>query len=72
MSQHIKHEYFRITHASCKDAMHRLSADEVERKLEAARQKLLFARDDKSLTGWNGLVLAAFAEAAREVGAAQG
>jgi uncharacterized protein YyaL (SSP411 family) len=53
--------------------MHRMSADEVERKLESARRKLFAARenrvkparDDKILTGWNGLMLAAFADAAR-------
>lgn len=53
--------------------MHRLEESAVERKLEAARQKLLNARerrvkpgrDEKILTGWNGLMLAAFAEAAR-------
>lgn len=53
--------------------MHRLSEEEVERKLESARQKLFNARerrikparDEKILTGWNGLMLAAVAEAAR-------
>lgn len=55
------------------EAMHKLSAAEIERKLEQARQKLFIARerrikparDEKILTGWNGLMLAAFAEAAR-------
>ncbi|MCC7165728.1 MAG: thioredoxin domain-containing protein [Anaerolineae bacterium] len=53
--------------------MHRLSVNEVERTLDAARRKLFAARerrvkparDEKILTGWNGLMLAAFAEAAR-------
>ena len=54
-------------------AMHNLSIDEVETRLAAARRKLFEvreervkpARDEKVLTGWNGLMLAAFAEAAR-------
>lgn len=53
--------------------MHRLDADDVERKLETARSKLFAARerrikparDNKILTGWNGLMPAAFAEATR-------
>ncbi len=54
-------------------AMHKLDESEVERKLNEARQKLFNARerrvkparDEKILTSWNGLMLAAFAEAAR-------
>ncbi|HZQ09221.1 MAG TPA: thioredoxin domain-containing protein, partial [Anaerolineae bacterium] len=54
-------------------AMHGLDVADVERKLKEARQKLFHARerrvkparDEKILTGWNGLMLAAFAEAAR-------
>ncbi len=54
-------------------AMHNLSMEEAETRLAFARRKLFEvregrvkpARDEKVLTGWNGLMLAAFAEAAR-------
>ncbi len=54
-------------------AMHKLDDAEIECKLNDARQKLFTARErrvkparaEKILTGWNGLMLAAFAEAAR-------
>ncbi len=53
--------------------MRSLSMDEVATRLAAARRKLFEvrekrvrpARDEKVLTGWNGLMLVAFAEAAR-------
>ncbi|MBI5648999.1 MAG: thioredoxin domain-containing protein [Chloroflexi bacterium] len=53
--------------------MNQLSREQVETRLAAARNKLLAARaqrvkparDEKILTAWNGLMLAAFAEAAR-------
>ncbi len=53
-----------------------LTPPEVERKLAAARRALFEARekrvhpalDDKVLSGWNGLMLAAFAEAAQTLG----
>jgi len=54
-------------------AMHHLSLDETATRLARAREKLFAqrntrvkpARDEKVLTAWNGLMLAAFAEAAR-------
>ncbi len=54
-------------------AMRKIPVADVETRLDAARQKLFAAReprvkparDEKVLTGWNGLMLAAFAEAAR-------
>ena len=54
-------------------AMQHVPQAELEQKLETARQKLFAlreqrikpARDEKVLTAWNGLMLAAFAEAAR-------
>jgi len=54
-------------------ALHKTTQSEIETRLAAARQKLLAlraqrvkpARDEKILAGWNGLMLAAFAEAAR-------
>lgn len=54
-------------------AMHHLSQAEIAKQLETGRQKLFAvrehrikpARDEKVLTAWNGLMLAAFAEAAR-------
>ena len=57
-------------------AMYHLNASEVERRLNEARRKLFHARerrvqparDEKVLTSWNGLMLAAFAEAARAFG----
>lgn len=53
--------------------MHNLDAVEVERNLKDARQELVSARerrvkparDANILTGWNSLMLVAFAEAAR-------
>jgi hypothetical protein len=53
-----------------------LDVAEVETRIERSRRALLAARDartgpgldDKALAGWNGLALAAFAEAARVLG----
>jgi uncharacterized protein YyaL (SSP411 family) len=57
-------------------AMYHLNESEVELRLNEARRKLFLARerrvkptrDEKVLTSWNGLILAAFAEAARAFG----
>ena len=57
-------------------AMYHLDESEVERRVNQARRKLFLAReqriqparDEKVLTSWNGLMLAAFAEAARAFG----
>jgi uncharacterized protein len=54
-------------------AMHQVSEAEIEQRVGAARKKLFAAReqrvhparDEKVLAAWNGLALAAFAEAAR-------
>ncbi len=53
-----------------------LTPGELDRRLEAARQRLLHRRelrqrpfrDDKVLTGWNGLMISALARAARALG----
>ncbi|RJF71151.1 thioredoxin domain-containing protein [Deinococcus cavernae] len=55
------------------NALQRDLGDDIPERLEAAKAKLLAARngrtqpgtDDKMLTSWNGLALAAFADAAR-------
>ncbi len=57
-------------------AMYHLDESEVERRLNEARRRLFHARerrvqparDEKVLTSWNGLMLAAFAEAAQAFG----
>ena len=57
-------------------ARHGMSEDELERVLEEARQQLFRARerrvrphrDDKILTSWNGLMIAALARGARVLG----
>jgi hypothetical protein len=54
----------------------KLSEDELTAKLKAAREKLLAVRngrvwpgrDEKMLTAWNGLMIAAFAQAAQVLG----
>jgi uncharacterized protein YyaL (SSP411 family) len=56
--------------------LHGLDAGDVDRRLAAARQRLLDhrvgrpqpARDDKALAAWNGLAIAALADAARLLG----
>ncbi len=58
---------------------HGLSPGEVGVRLERARERLLAvraarpqpARDDKALAAWNGLAIAAFADAARALGRAE-
>jgi hypothetical protein len=57
-------------------AIYHLDESKVEQRLNQARRKLFLAReqrvkparDEKVLTSWNGLMLAAFAEAARALG----
>lgn len=57
-------------------AIYHLDESEVNRRLNKVRRKLFVARerrikparDEKVLTSWNGLMLAAFAEAARALG----
>ena len=56
-----------------------ISQDDLERRLESAREKLLRARekrahpktDDKILTAWNGLMIAALAKGAQALGGKQ-
>ena len=46
----------------------RATLDQARAKLKTARAKRVLPRDTKRLAGWNGLALAAFAEAARRTG----